>query len=77
MTITDIRRHLMTTGVESVVYTEADIAAIFKVSNRTVNRWVKNGFLPKPLPIASRRSCLRWHRANFDKWFAQFEDGAV
>ncbi len=67
----------MTTGVESVVYTEADIAAIFKVSNRTVNRRVKNGFLPKPLPKASRRSCLRWHRASFDKWFAQFEDGAV
>lgn len=67
----------MKQDAESLVYTPEDISIMFKVTSRTVSNWIKNGFLPKPLPKASRRSCLRWHRANFDKWFAQFEDGAV
>lgn len=60
--------------VQSIIYTEADLVAMFKVTTRTIDTWVKNGFLPKPIKFASKRSPNMWYRVAFDKWFAQFNE---
>ena len=46
------------------VQTVADLAG---VSTRTIQRWVEEGLMPKPIRVNGRS---RWQRAKIDEWVA-------
>jgi len=42
--------------------TRPEIAQAFRVHEKTISRWVREGRLPPPLPVSGRT--LRWRRAD-------------
>ena len=47
---------------ELKLVTKADAAEIFRVSVKTIDNYIKNGKLPKPVPFASKEY---WHSDDF------------
>ena len=45
--------------------TQADLAAILQVDERTVRTWRHEGFLPKPFTVGR---VLRWRTCDVQKW---------
>lgn len=51
-----------------VLLTIDDMAALLRVSTRTLRSWRHEGELPQPLKI---HGALRWRRSDVDAWIAQ------
>jgi excisionase family DNA binding protein len=45
--------------------TIAQVATLMNVSQRTVNRWVDAGSMPKPMRLGH---VIRWNRTVIDQW---------
>lgn len=48
-------------NLESSLLTKEQVAALLQISLRTVEAWVKNGTLPRPLSMENRRYWLSNH----------------
>ena len=59
----------MTIGnADGVLLTMKNIAQILGVHRVTTQRWLESGRLPAPIRLGRR--CLRWPKAEIDKWIA-------
>jgi predicted DNA-binding transcriptional regulator AlpA len=47
------------------IYTTADLARLFRVSPKTIGRWVAEGRIPQPLRISRRK---RWMASAFQQY---------
>jgi predicted DNA-binding transcriptional regulator AlpA len=54
-----------TTGLPAFIGL-TDLAAHFKVSKRTILRWIAGGDIPEPLRAPGQ--CIRWRVAELNKW---------
>lgn len=49
--------------------TRTDVAALLRISERTVDRYVRQGLLP--IPTRFSRKAVRWHRLSLLSWLQQ------
>jgi len=45
--------------------TKADVARLFRISSRTVERWVEEHRLPPPLKLSAK--VIRWRAADIER----------
>lgn len=49
-----------------------DVAEMFRVSKRTIHRWVAAGTFPKPVRVTHKTAI--WQRATIDEWMNRPRD---
>lgn len=63
--MTDRRGHGVT---DPDLMTVAEVARVLRVSDRTVQRWASNGFIPPPINL---RGMVRYRQSDITTWLAQ------
>ena len=51
-------------------YTLREVAAMLRVSTKTIIKWTQEGYLPRPLVVAQTK---RWPKSAIDKFLSTAE----